>query len=278
VSASAEQVRSAACAACGATIPESARYCPGCGSAVDAATGTTIRLELPPEETGPVPVHVVSSGPRWFGVAPALLLLALTAAAAVIAIALFASGRWPYGLIAGGAAILLATAFLEVGRRKPDSELSRRSLDAVDDARARAGSVIEALAIRSRAGRQAALLRLELRRLYVRRRDLLTAFGDAVYRGASADGLRGELEALDARAQSLDAELHDLVIRTHERVEKSRLAVQGTQRMIVPEPYPPPDEGNPPQPAIVPEPSPPPDEGTLPQPDPVPTPGPEHDE
>ena len=35
-------------------------------------------------------------------------------------------------------------------------------------------------------------------------------------------------------------------------------------------PYPPPDEGNPPQPAVVPEPYPPPDEGTPPEPAPDP--------
>jgi hypothetical protein len=38
----------------------------------------------------------------------------------------------------------------------------------------------------------------------------------------------------------------------------------------VPEPYPPPDEGAPPEPAIVPEPYPPPDEGDPPEPAVVP--------
>jgi hypothetical protein len=36
------------------------------------------------------------------------------------------------------------------------------------------------------------------------------------------------------------------------------------------QPYPPPGEGNPPQPAVVPEPYPPPDEGTPPAPAPDP--------
>jgi hypothetical protein len=39
------------------------------------------------------------------------------------------------------------------------------------------------------------------------------------------------------------------------------------------DPYPPPDEGTPPEPAVVPEPYPPPDEGTPPVPAPVPEPG-----
>jgi hypothetical protein len=278
VSESAEQAPSVACASCGTPIPAPAHYCPGCGSPVDDETGTTVRLEVPPDETGPVPVSHARAEPRWFGVAPSLLLLVLTVVAVVAAVAFFVVGHWALGLIAGGVAVLLATVFLEVARRKPDAEVSRRSLEAVDDARARAGSVIEALAIRGRASRQAALLRLELRRLYARRRELLAAFGDAVYRGASSDGLRGEIEALDERAQTLDAELHALAVSTRERVENARLAVQQTQMLSVPEPYPPPDEGDPAQPAIVPEPAPPPDEGTPPPPDPVPTPSQPDDE
>ncbi len=44
---------------------------------------------------------------------------------------------------------------------------------------------------------------------------------------------------------------------------------------IAPEPFPPPDEGNPAVPALVPEPSPPPDEATPPVPDPIAEPGPQ---
>ena len=42
-----------------------------------------------------------------------------------------------------------------------------------------------------------------------------------------------------------------------------------------PEPYPPPGEATPPEPAIVPEPYPPPDEGTPPAPAVVPEPSPD---
>jgi hypothetical protein len=226
-----------------------------------------------------VPISYARSEARWFGVAPPHVLLLLTLAGFALAAFLFASGRWPLGLIVAGLTILLATLFLEVARRKPDGATTVRSLDAVDDVRARAGSIIEALAVRGRASREAALLRIELRRLYLRRRDLLTAFGDAVYRGAEAEGLRRQLNDLDDRARRLDEELHALAVDARDRIEKARMAVQETQMLgpsqtTVPEPYPPPDEGNPAQPAIVPEPGPPPDEGTPPQPDPVPTPGP----
>jgi hypothetical protein len=42
----------------------------------------------------------------------------------------------------------------------------------------------------------------------------------------------------------------------------------------VPEPFPPPDEGDPPQQPVIPEPFPPPDEGDRPEPPQVPEPGP----
>jgi hypothetical protein len=141
--------------------------------------------------------------------------------------------------------------------------------------RARAGSVLEGLAARGRAGRETVRLRHELVRLHAHRRELLTAFGDAVYRGVDEEPLRRELEALDERAAALDAELQRLAAETRDRIEKARLAVQETQMVSVPEPYPPPDEGTPPAPAPVPEPYPPPDEGTPPQPARVPEPGPD---
>ena len=271
-----KETADASCIACGVPLPRSAAYCPGCGRPLDdEVADPTVRAEVPPTETGPLPVSISRAEPRWFGVPSSTALLVLSIVVFVFAVLAFVSGRWPVGLILAGIGLLLCSAFLELARRKPDSELSRRSLERVDDARARAGSVVEALMIRGRAGRDATMLRLELRRLYQRRRDLLTAFGDAVYRGADADGLRNELEALDERARDLDDELHQLAVGTRERIEEARLAVQETQMVIVPEPYPPPDEGTPPTPPLLPEPSPPPDEITPPEPDPEPDEAPE---
>jgi hypothetical protein len=221
-----------------------------------------------------VPVSVAHAQPRWFGVTPPSLLLALAAAAAVAAAVFFATGHWPVGLILVGAAILLVTAFLEVARRKPDTAVPRLSADAFDGMRARAASTFDALAARGRAGRESARVRIELARLHAHRRELLAAFGDAVYRGVDADPFRGRLVELDGYAHRLEQELQHVLAAANQRVRMARLAVQETQMVSIPEPYPPPDEGTPPAPAPVPEPGPPPDEGTLPQPDPVPTPGP----
>ena len=265
------------CTECGAPLPATARFCPCCGRPVDSGTGTTVREEVPPSETGPVPVSYTATQPRWFGVTPPIVLFVLTVAGFAVAAVLFAAGDWPVGLILVGVSILVFTGFLEVARRKPDTAVTRMSADAFDRVRARAGSSFEALSARNRAGREIARLRHELSRMHAHRRDLLTVFGDAAYRGAPTEGLRSELEAVDARAAELEGEVQRVAAEGRERIERARLAVQETQMVSVPEPYPPPDEGNPPTPAPIPEPLPPPDEGTPPQPDPVPTPGPEPD-
>jgi membrane protein implicated in regulation of membrane protease activity len=74
------------------------------------------------DETGAVPVHVQRSDPRWFGVTPPHLLLGVAAGMCAVAIVLFATGRWPYGLILLGIGALLVAAFLEAARRRPSSK------------------------------------------------------------------------------------------------------------------------------------------------------------
>jgi hypothetical protein len=242
-----------------------------------ADSDTTVRAEVPPDETGPVPVEWTRAQPHYFGLTPPILLLALSAGASGATVALFVTGHWPLGLILLGVTILLLVLFAEVARRKPDTAVTRTSAAALDTLRARAAAAGEMLAARSRADREVRALRRELAFLAGSRQQLLLALGNAAYRGddgAAADARR-ELEALDARAQELDARVREVVEEAQQRIGKARLEVQPTEMMdVVPEPYPPPDEGTPPAPAPVPEPYPPPDEGTPPAPEPVPEPGP----
>src|SRR4051812_9727025 len=81
------------CANCGARLPEESRFCPECGVRRSAATGATAVEEVPPEETGSVPVHTVAVAPRYFGVAPPLALFALAVAALVLGIVLLVTGH-----------------------------------------------------------------------------------------------------------------------------------------------------------------------------------------
>ena len=58
----------ASCENCGSALPERSRFCPECGSRVGAGPGETAVEELPPDETGQVPVAYETARPRYFGV------------------------------------------------------------------------------------------------------------------------------------------------------------------------------------------------------------------
>src|SRR2546430_2307930 len=172
------------CPSCAADLPHDARFCPSCGTTVEDAAGSTVRAELPPDETGPVPVHVQRAEPRWFGVTPPCLLLTVAAGACVSAFVLFATGDWPYGLILLGIGALLMAAFLEVARRRPSSTLSRAS----GDARERAHSAFEAYRARSVAAAEAKRTQGSLLVLDSERRAALLELGTAAHgRDSSAE-------------------------------------------------------------------------------------------
>jgi hypothetical protein len=233
-------------------------------------------MELPPDETGQVPVQYVQAEPRYYGITPTTLVLVLGGVALTLAIVLFALGRWPFGLIALGVSVLLVLVFLEAARRKPDGAVARSTADALDGFRARAGVAADSLATRGRAARRLLALRRELQRMGQLRARLLFELGDAVYRGddQATERAGGQVRELDELAALRGAEMEAVVARTQERLERRRLEVQATEMVelpdqptqpgegapggpaIIPEPYPPPDEGNPPEPAIMPEPGP----------------------
>jgi hypothetical protein len=268
---SASRLAADPCSGCGAELPQNARFCPECGTAADA--GSTVRAPLPVEETGPTPVTVTQVEPHWFGIAPPELLLGLGAVVLIIAIALFAAGHWPFGLILLGLAALLGAAFLELARRRPRTRLTRTSAQA----RERAGSAIESWRVRAAAAADARRIHSGLAVVEAERRTVLLELGAAAHQADSTAeaGARARLAELDAREAELNAELATRLESAEERIRLARLPVQETMMVTPSEPYPPPGEATPPQPAVVPEPYPPPDEGTPPAPAPVPEPAPE---
>jgi hypothetical protein len=232
-------------------------------------------MEVPPDETGKVPVQYAHAEPRYYGITPTTLVLVLAGAALTLAVVLFALGRWPFGLIALGVSVLLVLVFLEAARRKPDGAVARSTAEALDGFRARAGVAADSLATRGRAARRLLALRRELQRMAVLRSRLLFELGAAVYRGdeQGTERARGQVRELDELAALREAEMEAVVAQTQERLERRRLEVQPTEMVelpdspappaeapggpaVIPEPYPPPDEGNPPEPAIIPEPGP----------------------
>jgi hypothetical protein len=262
------------CPACGADLPPHARFCPACGgSTLEDPAGETVRAEVPPDETDPVPVHVQRAETHWFGVTPPHLLLGVATAVSVFAIVLFVVGEWPYGLILLGIGALLVAAFLEAARRRPSSTLTRTSTDA----RERARSMLETYRARSAATAEARRAQSRLLMLDSERRSALLELGAAAHaRDSSAEaGVRARLDELDRREAELRAGLASSLQEGEERIRKARLPVQETMMVVPPEPSPPPDEGSPPQPAVVPEPYPPPDEANPPEPARIPEPSPD---
>ena len=225
----------------------------------------TRRVQLPPSETGPVPVTVAHAEPRWFGVPPPILLLGLAVVCFLVATVLFATGGWPAGLVLLGLSALFSAVFLEVARRRPDSSLTRRSSAAAIGARSWAASRLELL--RARSSSVAEVQRVLGRRAVIEseRRMAQLRLGEAL-RSDDEEAARAARERLAELAEA-ESGLHGRIearrALTDERIRRVRLATDRT--MIVtpePEPYPPPDEGDPPVPAPVPEPSPQRDEDT----------------
>jgi hypothetical protein len=235
-------------------------------------------MEMPADETGPVPVHYEQATPRFYGVLPGTSVLILAALAVVAAAVLFALGKWPFGLILVGVGVLLALVYAEAERRRPSSAVVASGAEALGGIRARAGFAADSLATRGRAARKLLAARRQLQRLDVARRRLLSELGEAVYRDDehAAAAATEQLRELDELARQREAEIHAIVSEAQERIRRHRLEVQPTEMVELPdppepgetplpEPYPPPDEGDPPQPAIIPEPGP----AVIPEPGPL---------
>jgi hypothetical protein len=220
------------CPNCGVGLPANARFCPACGAQVDA--GSTVRAAVPPSETGPVPVSLQQSEPHWFGVAPPQLLLGIAATAFVLALVLFGTGHWPYGLILLGLAALLLAAFLEAARRRPDSDTTRASVDA----RERARSSWEQLRARQVAAAAVRRVHNALHLLESERRAALLDLGAAAHAHDSTAeaAVRVRLEELDAQEAQLRAELDEAVGAADEKIRKARLPVQETVMVLPSEP------------------------------------------
>jgi hypothetical protein len=265
---------SAICPSCGASLSDRAGACAACGTPAPARGNTAVE-PLPPDETGPGPVHFDVATARWFGVPPAALMLGLAVVALLAALALFATGRWPVALIMVGVMLLLLAGFGEAARRKPDAAIAQRSLDAFRTARERAGVAVETVAARTRAGHELARVRHELLAIQQTRGAKVTELGEAALAGdaKAMTGLKKEIGGLDRLTAEKEAEMEAITMRAREGIEHARMSVQQTQMLEPvqppsepeqyppdePAPYPPPDEGNPPEPARVPEPYPPPE-------------------
>ena len=262
---SASPITENACPRCGEELAPGARFCSSCGAAAD---------ELPPLESVPGPVVRESVERRWLGVPARFALLCLGFASIGAAIGLFATGSWAWAIVM----LLLAAIFLfalAAGVRQGGGLWLEQSSRFASERRAHAETAAEVWRTRFDSAVTRWRSRSRLDAIDADRRPALQALGEAVWQDdASAEHeARQRLVELEQERTRIESELAVQLAGADERIRRARLPVQETV-MVTPNepspPYPPPDEGNPPQPAEVPEPYPPPDEGTPPVPAPDP--------
>lgn len=287
---------SARCPACGAELPPAARFCPDCGlrtgarepdpaekpTGADPAEEPTVVEPLPPEETGPVPVHMLTAEPRWFGVTPATAILVLALPAVGLSIALLVRGQTLAGAVLAGAAATLLVLFAAAATQRPDSAVARATAGAATSVRARAGLTFETLAAQGSAHVDFIRTRRELEALHRRRALEVQALGEAVYGEdeSAADEARARVRAVEGEIAAKEARMQTIVANAQQRVQRARLEVQPTEVRAfdppgpqpVPEPMPAPSP--PIEPPLIPEPSPEPSPPVEPPQVPEPTPEP----
>lgn len=262
---SASPIQDSACLECGEELAPGARFCSSCGVPVGG---------VPSVETVSGPVVRESVERRWLGLPARFVLLCLGFGAFGAAIGLFATGSWAWGIVMLLLAIILLATLGEANRRNAGVWMQHSSRLAADG-RAHAATAAEVWRTRLDASLNRWRTRSRLDAISVERGPALQALGEAVWQGDKLGErqARQRLVELEQEAKRIEDELADRLAGADERIRKARLPVQDTV-MVTPNepnpPYPPPDEGNPPQPAEVPEPYPPPDEGTPPVPAPDP--------
>jgi hypothetical protein len=211
--------QASSCSNCGAPLAAGARFCASCGTAV------------PSGETDPSasPVVAHETAPRWFGLTPPTILLALALVALAVAVALFVLASWVAGLLVLGLALLFIAGFLEAGRRKPDAPIVKASVAAVDSAWSRAGVTARTYATKSSARREIARRRAEALRLASERDGLFRSLGEAVYAGRDTGAERAAIAGVDARIKALEHEAAEIASHAAERVQAAELEVQPTE-------------------------------------------------
>ncbi|MEO8290365.1 MAG: zinc-ribbon domain-containing protein [Gaiellaceae bacterium] len=240
------------CPHCGSPAPAESHFCPECGRPLGVKGSETV--VRPPSA-------------RLWPPDPYLVIVAALLAGAII---LLVTGTWAWGLAAllGAAVIFLA---IREGER-------RAAAYALGGVRARFSARRGTLAARSRGQIDLFRARRERAELEAERVRALQRLGHAVfYEGDEGiEGARAAVQGVVDRINEKEAEIQALIEHTDKRVQRAQAGVRPTEKLEappeparIPEPWPPPDEGEPPAPAEVPEPSP---DQPAPEPERPPTP------
>lgn len=189
----------------------------------------TQAFELPPDETGAVPVSYKRAEAHYFGLAPHLLVLAIGALALGASLGFVVAGHVWLAIVLAAVGVLSVALFLEQARRRRESHLEIAVADGVDRVRAVSAFAASAASSWSRAGRAVAHARLEARRLERERARLRYELGTAVHRGEDSERLLSRLHDLDERLEECARRARGAVDEASSRVARERLAAASTQ-------------------------------------------------
>ena len=173
--------------------------------------------ELPPDETGRVPVTVVTAEPRWYGITPRGGALAVGIASAGVGIVLLVLDS----IVAG--AILLGLGALVLGM------LVRAPVASALSGPTERGRT--AVSTRLAAGRRLSALRRELDATGGERDRRLRELGEAFYRGddGAVETLHHQVAALDRRQAELREEIDRTVLAARQRMSSVQLETARTE-------------------------------------------------
>jgi hypothetical protein len=169
-----------------------------------------------------VPVSLVRAEPRWFGVPPPLALVLVTVFVFILAIALFAAGSWPFGLILLGVTAFLGAALVELARRRPWGRAVT--------ARSWLGPRLELVRARSRAIAEVERVRSGRAVLEFERRAVRLRLAEAVLSGddEAAVAARARLDELARADAALDGRLEERRALAEERIRRVRMSIDET--------------------------------------------------
>src|SRR5918992_4288794 len=195
----------------------------------------TTRVEqLPPPETGPVPVSHDRAQARLFGVSPPSLLGAVALVLLSAGVVLAVTGTLVAGLVVVALGLIFAGLFAEAIQRQPTDPVARvvdRQLR--ETAGAYAGFAGRSLSAWWRARRELRGIRRGLRALAAERRERLLALGAASYAddGDEVARHREAIRELDERASELQAHASEVVAVYRRELAGEKLAVQPTEQL-----------------------------------------------
>jgi hypothetical protein len=206
------------CAHCGGELPESATFCPSCGR----------RTNAPVERD--VPIDVQHAEPRYFGLAPPVLVFAAAVALLVLGVVLLLADAFALGVISIVVGFCLLPTFLAGARRWPDTRLAQVGVSTADRVRDEAGVAAESISTWSRASRDVARLRKEQFRLRRERDAKVRELGIAVHGDdPRADEIKAEAKELDRQLDENELRLQRTIAGARRRVRKERAAVVSTE-------------------------------------------------